>query len=106
MKKRMILGVGLAAGLLFSGQVCAHSVLASCFDNGNGTITCEGGFSDGSSAAGMEVRVEDQQGKVLQSGKTDRFGEYSFKRPSVPFRFVFDAGPGHVMTIKGDDIAK
>lgn len=104
MKKGILLGAALAAGLLLSGQALAHSVLCSCYDNGDGTITCEGGFSDGAAAAGTEARVEDVAGKVLLKGKMDAIGEYTFKKPEVPFMFVFDAGPGHIVKIKEGDI--
>ena len=46
MKKLMIV-LTLAAMLAFAGQAFAHSPLMSCFDNGDNTVTCEGGFSDG-----------------------------------------------------------
>jgi hypothetical protein len=104
MKKGILLGAALAAGLLISGQAIAHSPLCSCYDNEDGTITCEGGFSDGSAAAGMEARVENVAGKVLLQGKMDAIGEYTFKKPGVPFVFVFDAGPKHVVKIEEEDI--
>lgn len=106
MKKRIMLGVTFITALFAGGQAFAHSPLCSCFDNGDGTITCEGGFSDGSAAAGVETRVEDGSGKALLKGKMDSIGEYTFKKPGVPFTFVFDAGPGHVVKIKGKDIRK
>lgn len=50
----------LVFGLFFTGISQAHTPLFSCYDNGDGSVTCEGGFSDGSSAAGVAVRVEDE----------------------------------------------
>ncbi|MBK1637032.1 hypothetical protein CKO19_14985, partial [Rhodovulum adriaticum] len=42
----------LAAALIsFGGLAQAHTPLCACYDNGDGTVLCEGGFSDGSSAA-------------------------------------------------------
>jgi hypothetical protein len=104
MKKGIMIGAAFAAVLFIGGQAIAHSPLCSCFDNGDGTVTCEGGFSDGSAAAGMEARVEDASGKVLLKGKMDAIGEYTFKKPGVPFVFVFDAGPRHVVKINEEDI--
>ncbi|MDY0269846.1 hypothetical protein [Trichloromonas sp.] len=104
MKKGLLLGIALAAGFFMGGQAIAHSPLCSCFDNGDDTITCEGGFSDGSAAVGMEARVEDVVGKVLLKGEMDAIGEYTFKKPELPFVFVFDAGPGHVVKINEKDI--
>jgi hypothetical protein len=60
-----------------------------------------GAFSDGSSAAGVEVRVEDGSGKTLLQGRMDKAGEFSFRKPAVPFAFVFDGGPGHQIRGKG-----
>ena len=55
--------------LFFSASVWAHTPLCSCYDNGDGTVTCEGGFSDGSSAAGVQMRVEKDSGGVLIKGE-------------------------------------
>jgi len=43
MIKKVALSLMIASSSLF-----AHSAIMSCFDNGDGTITCEGGFSDSS----------------------------------------------------------
>lgn len=55
--------------LLGATQALAHTPLCSCWDNGDGTITCEGGFSDGSSASGVAMHVLDASGKAIESGK-------------------------------------
>lgn len=94
----------LALGLLFTGICQAHTPLFSCFDNGDGSITCEGGFSDGSSAAGVAVRVVDKDGKVLMEDKLDEFSEYTVKKPSQEFTVIFDAGEGHQIKIPGKEI--
>ena len=99
--------IALTALFLFAaGQAMAHTPLCSCYDNGDGSITCEGGFSDGSSAAGVELRVVGKDGKVLIQGKMDQDSEFSFKRPSSPFKVQFDAGPGHMVEVKGEEITK
>ena len=82
----------------------AHSPLFDCFDNGDKTVTCEGGFSDGSSAAGITIRVLDGQGKVLEQGKLNAKGSITVKRPKGGFSVVFDGGPEHQITVLGDDI--
>lgn len=104
MMKRTIISVAFAAGLVLGGQAFAHSPLCACYDNGDGTITCEGGFSDGAVAAEMKARVEDPTGKIILKGTMDAIGEFTFKKPEGPFLFVFDAGPGHVVKIKAKDI--
>ncbi|WP_462325316.1 hypothetical protein [Desulfoplanes sp.] len=88
------------------GQALAHTPLCSCYDNGDGTGTCEGGFSDGSSAAGVEMRVEKKDGTVLLKGKMDEFSEFIFDIPGDGYNVVFDAGPGHEVTVEGDAIVE
>jgi hypothetical protein len=82
----------------------AHNAICECFDNGDETITCEGGFSDGAKAAGVPMRVLDASGKVLIDGAMTENSDFTFPRPEVDFRVEFDAGQGHVVTIDGRDI--
>lgn len=97
--------VMIMAFLAFSaGEALAHTPLFSCWDNGDGTLSCEGGFSDGSSAAGMSIRVADDKDTALFSGKLDEFGELTFDKPTGNYSVTFDAGPGHSITLKGTDI--
>ena len=104
-KKIFIIGL-LAFSLFLAGQVIAHTPLCSCYDNGDGTITCEGGFSDGSSAAGVEMRVVDKKDKVLLKGKMDEDSEFTFKKPKGAYKVQFDAGPGHLVEVDGKDIVE
>jgi hypothetical protein len=101
-KLRLVLGslplVALAA------VAYGHNAICDCFDNGDDTITCEGGFSDGGSAVGVALRVLDQAGKVLIDGKMSDHSDYTFAKPKGDFRVEFDAGQGHVVTIDGRDI--
>jgi len=96
----------LAMGLICSGNALAHTPLCSCYENGDGTVTCEGGFSDGSSAAGVLMRVLDDKGGVLLIGKMDQDSEYTFNKPAGAYEVVFDAGEGHIITIESKDIAR
>ncbi len=82
----------------------AHAPLFDCFADGPDKISCEGGFSDGSSASGILVRVLDAQEKVLLEGKIDADGKFSFKKPPGDFHVLFDAGAGHKVTVFGADI--
>jgi len=84
----------------------AHTPLCSCYDNGDGTITCEGGFSDGSSASGVDMTVQDKSDKVLTKGKMNEDSEFNFKKPGGPYKVIFDAGPGHVVEVNGEDITE
>jgi len=98
----------LSAAILvfFSTAVCAHTPLCSCFDNGDGTITCEGGFSDGSSASGVAVLVETSAGRVLLDGQMDESSEFTFKKPTEDYHVVFDAGEGHQVSVPGKEIVE
>ncbi|MDY0132491.1 MAG: hypothetical protein RBR53_07470 [Desulforegulaceae bacterium] len=90
--------------LFFTGQSFAHTPLCSCYDEGEGSIVCEGGFSDGSSASGVEMRVEDKNGKIVLKGKMDDFSEFLFQKPEHDYVVIFNAGPGHEIKIDGDKI--
>ena len=90
--------------LALAAAAYAHNAICDCFDNGDDTITCEGGFSDGAKAIGVPLRVLDQSGKVLVDGKMSEQSDFTFPKPSVAFRVEFDAGQGHVVTIDGRDI--
>ncbi len=98
--KKTVLVLALATGSLF-----AHTALMSCFDNGDGTVTCEGGFSDGSSASGVKFRVE-QNGKTVIEGKMSEYSDFTFEKPSGAYTAVFDAGEGHAVKITGSDITE
>lgn len=105
MKKLKWMTIAGFVWVLSTGSLAfGHTPLCSCYEIGGGTVICEGGFSDGSSAAGIEIRVEDKDGKELKSGKMDDFSEFEFQRPDVPYTVIFDAGPGHEVKIKGEDI--
>jgi hypothetical protein len=104
-RKTVIIGL-LFFGLLLAVQVDAHSPLCSCFDNGDGTVTCEGGFSDGSSAAGVSIEVIGPDSKALAKGKMDKLSTFVFKKPAGAYKVVFDAGPGHVVEVNSRDITK
>ena len=77
MFKNIVVGLVIA-----SSSVFAHSAIMSCFDNGDGTVTCEGGFSDGSSASGVKFHVE-QSGKAIISGKMTEDSEFILKSQVV-----------------------
>ena len=94
------------ATLAFAGTALAHTPLFSCFDNGDGTITCEGGFSDGSSASGVGVHVFDADGGMILDTKLDEFSEITFDKPEGDYSVQFDAGEGHSIDVAGSDIVE
>jgi hypothetical protein len=99
--------VWLAAPLaLLAALAYAHNAICDCYDNGDETVTCEGGFTDGGKAVGVPLRVLDPSGKVLIEGAMSAQSDFTFDKPKGDFRVVFDAGEGHVVTIDGRDIGK
>ncbi|WP_087026300.1 hypothetical protein [Thaumasiovibrio subtropicus] len=102
--KKHALPVLLAA--LIPAAAFAHTPLCSCYDLGDGEVLCEGGFSDGSSAAGVEMSVVDGAGNTVLTGKMDEAGEYTFQKPEGDYKVQFNAGPGHLIEIPGSDIVE
>jgi hypothetical protein len=86
---------------LLTFAVSAHTLFMGVENNEDGTVTVTGMFSDGSSSAGLEFRLEDMNGKIILKDKMDQFGEFSFKIPDLPYFIVIDGGPGHCVREKG-----
>lgn len=102
MKKLIISSVAVA---FLSSSAFAHTALMSCFDNGDDSVTCEGGFSDGSSASGVQFMLM-QGGKAILEGKFDKDSSYTFKKPEGDYEAKFFAGEGHEVIVKSKDIAQ
>ncbi|OKL43344.1 hypothetical protein [Pseudovibrio exalbescens] len=103
---RKLIALSTLGLMALSSAALAHTPLCSCYDNGDGTVLCEGGFSDGSSAAGVGMKVLDSDGNVILEGEMGDFSEFEFEKPEVDYTVVFDAGPGHEVEIKGSDIVE
>ncbi len=86
------------------GLVSAHTPLFACFDNADGSIFCEGGFSDGSSAAGVPILVKDGSGEAILKGELSRNSDIEFDKPEGDYSVVFDGGDGHDIVIPGSQI--
>ena len=80
--------------LALSALAFAHTLFMTVEDNEDGTVTVRGMFSTGAIAASVEMRLEDEKGKVLWKGRTDNDGECTFKKPGVPYTIIMDFGPG------------
>ena len=96
--------IALPALMGLAAWAQAHNAICDCYDNGDETITCEGGFSDGGTAVGVAIHIRDTAGKVLIDGVMSERSDFSFARPDVDFLVEFDAGEGHVIQIDGRDI--
>lgn len=86
--------VCLVLVLIVNSQGFAHTLYMTVEDNDDGTVTVQGMFSTGAIAARVEVRLEDEKGRILWKGKTDDYGECTFKKPGVPYTIIMDFGPG------------
>ena len=93
----------MALALILNLHAWAHTLYMTVEDNEDGTVTVQGMFSTGATGAGIEVRLEDEKGKVLWKGKTDADGECTFKKLGVPYTIIMNAGPGpgHQASEKG-----
>lgn len=87
-----------------TGAAFAHTPICDCYDNGDDTITCEGGFSDGGTAVGVPMRVVDASGRVLIEGVMGDNSDFTFAKPAVDFLVEFEGGEGHIIQIDGRDI--
>jgi len=103
-RKVAVIAGALVAALSIVRPVAAHSPICNCYDNGDETVTCEGGFSDGASAAGVAIRILDDRDRVLIDGRMGEDSTFSFDWPDEDFHVVFDAGDSHLVMIYVDDI--
>lgn len=94
----------LGSLVLISATALGHTPIVACYDRGDGSVLCEGGFSDGSSAAGVRMLVRDKGGRVLMEASLNEHSEFVFDRPRGLFSVQFDAGERHRVEISGDDI--
>ncbi len=104
MCKKYIIGLMSIGMLFFSGPALAHTPLFACFDNGDGTIYCEGGFSDGSTAAGVPIIVKDGSGATILQSELSRNSDIEFEKPDGDYSVLFDGGEGHDIEIPGAQI--
>ena len=82
--------------------VFAHTPILYVEDNGDGTVFVQGGFSNGASAAGVQIYVKSiKTGETLWEGKLPDISEMDLEMPGEAYTITFDAGPGHVVTKEG-----
>jgi len=84
----------------------AHSALLNCYDNADGTFTCQGGYSDGSSATGINIIVRDSSGHVLQEARLDSNSEVVLQKPQGDFTVLFDGGTGHSVEVNSSALVR
>ncbi len=103
MMRLIATGIGLGLLLIVSPSM-AHNPICDCYDNGDDTITCEGGFSDGGTAVGVPMRILDEAGKILIEGVMSDQSDFTFAKPKGNFLVEFEGGVGHIIQIDGRDI--
>lgn len=101
---RMACAVSAAGFLLLSSPMDAHAHKVNIFAYAEGgRVHTESYFADGGRAADCLVTVEDNSGKHLLEGTTDKDGMFSFDIPGPEdLRIVLHAGMGH----KNDYVVK
>ena len=92
--------------LVLSQSALAHGPVFDCYLEQDDWVKCEAGFTDGSSAAGRKVHVQDASGKVLLDGSVAADGTYGFRPPAADYAVVFLGGDGHGVTIQSSDIMR
>lgn len=101
-KKLLALALGIVLCVMATAAF-AHTPILNCYMDEN-FVVCEGGFSNGASAAGVKMTVRDSNKKVLLEGVLDENGMWRFERPEGDFEVEFNAGPGHVVIVTSDEI--
>lgn len=97
------IALSCVAFLLTALPALAHYPFCNCAANG-GEITCEGGFSDGTSAEGVKLDVISYDENVLVPAKFDNASKVHFAKPDGEFYILFDAGPGHIVEVDWQDV--
>ncbi|KLE09202.1 hypothetical protein ACN2EN_07600 [Aliarcobacter lanthieri] len=90
--------------VLLPNVALAHSPFFMC-EYDDGKIHCEGGYSDGSSASGVKIKLMNDDGKVLEEKKLDKLSSVSFDKPNSDFYILFDGGTGHSVEVEMGDIS-
>lgn len=104
--RSILVGVALAGAVLPATLAMAHAPVLDCFvEKESGSVKCEAGFSDGTSAAGKKLAILDAQHKLIQEGVLDATGSFTFKAPGGEYHVVFRGGENHEVTIYSTDIS-
>lgn len=86
-------------------QAMAHAPFLECKAMDAERIRCLGGFSDGSQAQGVKLRVLGHDGQTLLEERLGADSSLTFQRPAVPYFVLFDVGPGYRAEVDSRDIA-
>jgi len=92
---------GLIALLLVTGPAFGHTLFMNLTDNEDGTVSVEGMFSTGATAANLPLYLMDENEKQISKIKLDENGEAEFIIPDQPYTVFLDGGPGHTVREDG-----
>ncbi|MGD9972015.1 MAG: hypothetical protein AB7S77_03045 [Desulfatirhabdiaceae bacterium] len=87
--------------LLVTGPAFGHTLFMNLTDNGDGTVSVEGIFSTGATAANLPLYLLDEKKKQILKIKLDENGEAEFTIPDQPYTVFLDGGPGHTVREDG-----
>lgn len=96
----------MAGTLMFCQAAFAHGPVFDCYIESNDLVMCEAGYTDGSSAAGRKIHVQDTRNKVLLEGSVGTDNTYTFQPPAGKYSVVFMGGDNHEATIQSYDILR
>ena len=97
----------LIAGALLGCQAAfAHGPVFDCYLESDALVKCEAGYTDGSSAVGRKIHVQDSSNKLLIDGVVGSDNTFSFKPPAGPYSVLFMGGENHESTIQSSDITQ
>lgn len=83
-------------------DIFAHTLILNVLDNGDDTITIQGVYDTGQSAANAQIRLEAlRDGKVLFQQRLPDESELSVKIPTQAYKIILDGGPNHIATKQG-----
>jgi len=57
----------------------AHGPVFDCYNEHDDWVMCEAGYTDGSSAVGRKIHVQDTSNKVLLEGTVDQDNSFTFR---------------------------
>ncbi|WP_051227289.1 hypothetical protein [Oceanospirillum beijerinckii] len=96
----------LASVFILSSQLShAHSINLDC-SQVQQEVQCKGGFSDGSGTSNLPYVVISYNDDVLAQGHSSEQSTFTFPLPEQDYYILLDAGPGHVVELDMQDVAK
>ena len=98
--------LALASVFIVSSQLShAHSIDLDC-SQVQQEVQCKGGFSDGSGTSNLPYEVISYNDDVLAQGLSSEQSTFTFPLPEQDYYILLDAGPGHVVELDMQDVAK